>query len=294
VTNGPDPAFVSGLASLAPRYRALLCDVWGVVHNGVGSYAAAVEALIRYRAGDGIVLFVTNAPRPGSAVIEQLDRLGVDREAYDDVVTSGEAARGILAARPGIRVMHVGPARDLPLYAGLPVELVDEQDCELVSCTGLFDDETETPDDYRQSFQRWLARGLPLLCANPDIVVERGDRLIWCAGALAERYRGLGGVVIVVGKPHAPFYRAVLDRLEGIAGAGIPRSSILAIGDGIDTDIRGAIGQEIDAVFVTGGIHGTVLGDRQAPDLEAVHALLRDAGLGASALMAHLSWNGRS
>jgi len=290
VTNTPSPAFVAGLAALAPAYRALLCDVWGVIHDGASAHPAATEALLRYRRDGGKVILITNAPRPKADVIAQLDTLGVPRAAYDDVVTSGESARHVLAARPGVRIHHVGPDRDLNIYFGLDVVFADEEDCELISCTGLFDDEHETPDDYAESFAEWQARGVPMLCVNPDIVVERGDRLIWCAGALAERYRERNGETIIVGKPYAPIYETALARLQELAGAAVPESAILAIGDGIDTDVRGAVGQGIDVLFATGGIHAAVFGPRDAPDLAKVQAFLATAGLGARAVVTRLVW----
>ena len=290
MTNTAMPAFVTGLAELSSVYRALLCDVWGVVHDGARQHPAATEALSRFRAAGGTVLLITNAPRPKAGVASLLDHFGVPHDAYDDIITSGEVARHVLAERPGARVFHVGPERDLPVYAGLDLTFVGEEDCDLVSCTGLFDDERETPDDYRARLARWRERNLPMLCVNPDIVVERGDRLIWCAGALAERYRELGGETIVVGKPYAPIYDACLARLAEIVGDRVEKSAVLAVGDGIDTDVRGAVGQEIDALFITGGIHAAVFGDRDAPDLAKVHAFLATAGLGASALMNRLVW----
>lgn len=289
--NSANPALVASLADLAPAYRALLCDVWGVVHDGAKAHPAATDALIRFRDGGGRVVLITNAPRPQADVIEQLDRLGVPRAAYDEVITSGDAARHVLAARPGVKLYHVGPERDLPIYFGLPVEFADEDDCELVSCTGLFDDDNETPDNYNDSFAAWQKRGVPMLCVNPDIVVERGDRLVWCAGALAERFREGGGETIIVGKPYAPIYETALSRLAAIVGSAVPKTSVLAIGDGIDTDIRGAFGQQIDVVFVTGGIHAGMFGPREAPDLGKVHAFLGTAGLGARALMTRLVWD---
>jgi HAD superfamily hydrolase (TIGR01459 family) len=292
MSNVANPPLLAGLADLAPLYRALLCDVWGVVHNGASAYHPATEALTRFRDGGGRVVLITNAPRPRSAVREMLDRLGVPHSAYDEIVTSGDAARALLAARPGLRVYHVGPERDLPIYFGLKIEFADEEDCDLVSCTGLFNDETETPDDYAQSFERWRARGVPMLCINPDIVVERGDRLVWCAGALAERYRERGGETIIVGKPYAPIYETALDELSRIAGRPIEKSAVLAVGDGIDTDIRGAVGQGIDALFVTGGIHADIFGDRDRPDVAKVTAFLATAGLGARGLVTRLSWDG--
>ncbi len=290
MANTLNPPFVSGLADLAPVYRALLCDVWGVLHDGVSAHLRTSEALTRYRDGGGRVVLITNAPRPKASVIDMLDRMGVPQSAYDAVVTSGDTARAVLAARPGVRIYHVGPERDLPIYFGLKVEFADEEECELVSCTGLFDDEKETPDDYADSFDRWKARGVPMLCLNPDIVVERGGRLVWCAGALAERYRERNGETIIVGKPYAPIYEAALAELAAIAGSVVDKETVLAVGDGIDTDIRGAVGQGIDALFITGGIHAEVFGSRDEPDVAAVHAFLATAGLGARALLTRLAW----
>jgi HAD superfamily hydrolase (TIGR01459 family) len=228
VPNTASPQIVAGLSELAPAYRGLLCDVWGIIHDGVAAYPRAGEALMQYRREGGKVLLITNAPRPKADVIEMLDRMGVPRAAYDDVVTSGETARGVLAARPGARVYHVGPERDLPIYFGLQLEFGDEDDCDLISCTGLFDDEHETPDDYLDSMREWQERGVPMLCVNPDIVVERGSRLVWCAGALAERYREMNGQTIVVGKPYAPIYERALARLGELSGAPIPTRSATA------------------------------------------------------------------
>ena len=294
VTNTDMPAFITGLAELASAYRALLSDVWGVVHDGMRAHKAAVDALVRYRQGGGAVLLITNAPRPKAAVVDVLDRFGVSRDAYDDILTSGDATRDMLAARAGARVLHVGSARDLELYQGLPVTLADEQSCDVIACTGLVDDETETPDDYREALARWRARGVPMICANPDLVVERGGRLVWCAGALAERYRNLGGETIMVGKPHPALYETALRRLSAIAGVPLRRESVLAIGDGIETDVRGAVEQGLDVLFVTGGVHAEVLGDRDRPDLAKVHAMLASAGLGARATTVRLAWEGES
>jgi HAD superfamily hydrolase (TIGR01459 family) len=292
VPNTASPQIVAGLSELAPAYRGLLCDVWGIIHDGVAAYPRAGEALMQYRREGGKVLLITNAPRPKADVIEMLDRMGVPRAAYDDVVTSGETARAVLAARPGARVYHVGPERDLPIYFGLQLEFGDEDDCDLISCTGLFDDEHETPDDYLDSMREWQERGVPMLCVNPDIVVERGSRLVWCAGALAERYREMNGQTIVVGKPYAPIYERALARLGELSGAPIPKSAVLAIGDGIDTDVRGAVGQGIDVLFATGGIHAGVFGPKDSPDIAKVHSFLATAGLGARALITHLAWSG--
>jgi HAD superfamily hydrolase (TIGR01459 family) len=289
VANTPTPSRIAVLADLAPAYRGLLCDVWGILHDGETAHPRAGEALMQYRRGGGRVLLITNAPRPKVDVIEQLDRLGVPRAAYDDVITSGETARSVLAARPGARIYHVGPERDLPIYFGLNLEFGDEDDCDLISCTGLFDDERETPDDYLESMREWQERGVPMLCVNPDIVVERGNRLVWCAGALAERYREMSGQTIVVGKPYAPIYERALERLGELTGDALPKSAVLAIGDGIDTDVRGAVGQGIDVLFATGGIHAGVFGPKDSPDIAKVHSFLATAGLGARALITQLA-----
>ncbi len=292
MTNNATPAFVTGLAELASTYRALLCDIWGVVHDGVKAHPAAGDALTRYRAAGGAVLLITNAPRPKADVVSVIDNFGVPRTAYDDILTSGDVARDVLAAKPGARVFHVGPERDLGVYDGLPLTFSGEEACDLISCTGLFDDDTETPDDYQARLARWYARGLPMLCVNPDIVVQRGGRLVWCAGALAERYRELGGETTVIGKPYATAYRAALARIAAIVGEPVPLPAVLAIGDGIETDIRGAVAQGIDALFVTDGIHADIFGARDAPDIDKVHAFLATAGLGAHALITRLSWEG--
>jgi HAD superfamily hydrolase (TIGR01459 family) len=276
------PPLIAGLSAIAGDYRALLCDVWGVVHDGIRPFPAAADALTAFRAGGGRVVLISNAPRPNPAVMSQLDRLGVPRAAYDQVVTSGDVARSLLAQRNDARVLHVGPDRDLPLYDGLSVRLVGEADCDLISCTGLVDDVTETPESYAPHIRRWRERRLPLLCANPDIVVERGDRLVWCAGAIAERYRLAGGATTVVGKPYPEIYGAARAAL-GNAGP------VLAIGDGLDTDVRGAVAAGMDVVFVTGGIHAGEFGERAAPDLAQVHAYLAKAGLPARAVMVRLA-----
>lgn len=286
MANVANPPFVGGLAELAADYPVLLCDVWGVLHDGVRAYADACAALIAYRRGGGTAILLTNAPRPKADVVAQLRGFGVPPEAYDDIVTSGDTAREALAARPGARVFHVGAERDMSIYAGLPIELTGEEACDVISCTGLFDDDRETPDDYDVRLAAWQARDLPMICANPDIVVERGDRLVWCAGALAERYRLIGGKTTVIGKPFPAVYEAALARVN-------PRPSkakVLAVGDGLRTDVRGAFDNGFDVVFVTGGIHAADFGDRGAPDPGKVGLRLSAEGLGARAFMPQLAW----
>ncbi len=293
MTNTATPAFVTGLADLASAYRALLCDVWGVVHDGVHVHRAATDALARYRAEGGIVLLITNAPRLKADILTIFSRMGVPPDAYDDILSSGDVTRDILAEKSGTRIFHLGPERDLSIYDDLPHVLGGEDDCDLVCCTGFFDDETESPDDYQDRLVAWRARDVPMICANPDIVVERGGRMVWCAGAMAQRYRELGGKTIMIGKPHALVYAAALERIAAIAGEPVALQSVLAIGDAMGTDIRGADGQGIDVLFVTGGIHAAEFGDRDTPDLAKVHERLATASLGARAVMPRLAWGNR-
>ena len=276
---------VHGLAELAESYDSVLCDVWGVLHNGVAGFPGAVEALTRFRAADGRVVLVTNAPRPAAPIRVQLRALGVPDDAYDAIVTSGDVTRSVVAERPGVALFHLGPDRDLPFYEGLDVRFVEEAEAELVSCTGLVNDDVETAEDYRPMLTRMAARRLPMVCANPDLVVERGDRLVPCAGALASLYGEIGGEAILVGKPHAPIYRAARDLL---AEFGATRT--LAIGDGLPTDIRGACDNGFDVLFVTGGIHAADFGPADRPDPERVEARLRAEGLSAVAFLPVLVW----
>jgi HAD superfamily hydrolase (TIGR01459 family) len=278
---------VAGLKELAGEYDSLLCDVWGVLHNGVAAFPAAVDALRRFRLEVGPVVLITNAPRPYPSIREQLRLLGVGDDAYDTAVTSGDVTRAVIADRPGVRLLHVGPDRDLPFYEGLDAILVSEEEAELASCTGLVDDTSETPDDYRALFERLIGRGLAMVCANPDIVVERGGHLVYCAGALARLYAEMGGEAVLVGKPHAPIYEAAKRQLAELGG-----ERILAVGDGLPTDIRGAVENRIPVLFVTGGIHAADFGPHAEPDGERVAARLQAEGLDAVAYIPALRWDG--
>ncbi len=286
------PPVVAALAPFASRYEVFLCDVWGVVHNGIAAFPAASEALTRARAAGVTVIMVSNAPRPGAVVRKQIARYGVPDSAYDDVIASGDVTRAELAARPGARVFHIGAERDLANYEGLDVTLVDLDHADLVVCTGPFHDDTETPDDYRELMARIKARDLLLICANPDIVVERGNRLIWCAGALAAIYDELGGKTIYAGKPHAPIYRLCFARAAALRGREVPRSRVLAIGDGLKTDLLGAARQEIDCLFVTRGIHAADFGldDKGGIDRDKLARAFAEAGATPVAVMHELIW----
>lgn len=278
---------VAGLKELAGDYDSLLCDVWGVLHNGVAAFPPAIDALRRFRETHGPVGLITNAPRPSDSIRPQLRGLGVPDDAYDVLVTSGDVTRMVIAERPGVRLLHIGADRDLPFYEGLDAAFVSEADAELVSCTGLVDDTTETPDDYRPLFERLVARRLVMTCANPDIVVERGDQLVYCAGALARLYAEMGGEAILVGKPHAPIYDAAKRQIAELGG-----QRMLAVGDGLPTDIRGAVDNGIPVLFVTGGIHAADFGPPSDPDGARVAARLSAEGLQAVAYTPALTWNG--
>ncbi len=290
MANSSTPGRVPGLAEIAPRYDALLCDVWGVLHNGVDSFAGARTALETFRAGGGTVVLITNAPRTSPYVIAQIAGLGVGSECYDAIVTSGDVTRDLLAAHAPARLRHIGPDIHLSLYDGLDLTLVSPDEADIVSCTGLRDDDHETPDDYQAELAALAARGLPFICANPDIVVERGHQLIYCAGALAERYAALGGTTSVAGKPHRPIYEAALARVAEIRGAPVAENRVLAIGDGAPTDLAGAVRQNLDVLFVTGGIHAGHFGPADTPDADAVHRFLVAEGLGATAFLPGLCW----
>ncbi|MTI00614.1 TIGR01459 family HAD-type hydrolase [Roseibium sp. RKSG952] len=285
------PLLIPGLRALASQYSAILCDVWGVLHNGVAAFEEAHKALSAYRAETGgKVVLITNAPRPAGPIREQLARFGVADTAYDDIVSSGDVTRELLNAHAGQTVAHIGPERDLPIYDGTGIVLGTEDEATAISCTGLFDDNTETPDDYRERFLPLVDRGLEMICANPDIVVERGDRLIWCAGALARLYEDLGGKVSILGKPHKPIYEAAYKRVEKLHGEPVDPQKILAIGDGLPTDIRGAVSQDLDVLFVTAGIHSADFGPVDAPEEHLIRTRLVEEGLRARAAIPRLTW----
>jgi HAD superfamily hydrolase (TIGR01459 family) len=282
---------IQRFAPLARDYDVLFCDVWGVIHNGLAAFADACEALARFRSGGGTALLITNAPRPGDAVQRILDRLGVRRDAYDAIVSSGDVTRGIVEARLSQSVFHLGPQRDLPIFAGLDVRFAPADSADYVVCSGLFDDAVETPDSYRDLLGFLRARSLFMVCANPDIVVERGATLVYCAGALADAYAALGGEVLYCGKPHAPIYEAALARAAALrGGTPPPLARVLAIGDSVRTDLAGAASFGLDCVFVTSALHAEQYGSREAPDLAALNAMFNAAGVAPKAILRGLAW----
>ncbi len=284
------PAFIDHFAPLAPGYDAVLCDVWGVVHNGLAAFPEACEALVRLREQGCSVVLITNAPRPGKVVMTLLDKLGVPRKAYDDIVSSGDVTRAVIAERTDKKLFHIGPERDLPIFDGLGLQFVPLEAADYVVCTGLSDDEIETPENYRALLLALRARKVFMLCANPDVVVERGDKLIYCAGALADLYGELGGEVLYAGKPHRPIYAQALARVAKLRGTAPPLSRVLAIGDSVRTDLKGADTFGVDCLFVTAGIHAEELGGRDALDPAAINKIFATTGIAPRAVTRRLKW----
>jgi HAD superfamily hydrolase (TIGR01459 family) len=268
-----------------------------VLIDGAKHFAAAADALRAYRAGGGTAVLITNASRPSQEVRRQLEHLGLPGDCYDDLVSAGELTLREIVARNGAACHHLGPKRDIGLFEsagrqlGAPVRLVGPRDADYVVCTGLIDEDHETPEDYDSRLEELRRRDLVMLCANPDIVVEVGDRLYWCAGALARRYADLGGDVRMFGKPHAPIYEAALARIDELKRAPTPRRRVLAIGDGAETDLRGAGAAGLDCLFITRGVHREEL-YRQGEELDrrALARLLARAKTKPVALAREVVW----
>lgn len=286
---------IPGLSALLPRYELLVCDVWGVIHNGRETYHGVVDCLKAARTADKYVLLLSNAPRPSAPIHEQLQSLGVPRDAYDTLVTSGDLTQSVIADRTKdgetLRVFHVGPERDLTLFEGFKVARVAMPEAQVMICTGPFDDTKEGPDDYRELWAKARALNLPLICSNPDFVVQRGDQLIYCAGALAKVYEEMGGKVLYLGKPYQPVYDYVAARVHGLLRRHIARDKWLAIGDGLKTDLAGATRAGIDALLISGGIHAPELSNADgSPDPARIAQVLSRDKLKAVATMRRLVW----
>jgi HAD superfamily hydrolase (TIGR01459 family) len=284
------PSFIENFAPLARNYDVVLCDVWGVVHNGVTAFADACDALTRFRAGGGTVLLITNAPRPAGVVVRLLDKLEVPHAAYDGIVSSGDVTQDVMLARRDQPVFTIGPQRDLPTFTELGITFASAESADYVVCTGLFDDEKETPEDYRPLLMRLRERNLFMVCANPDLVVERGERLVYCAGSIADLYASLGGEVLYAGKPHRPIYETALAKAAAARGEKPRLDRVLAIGDSVRTDLAGATAFGIDCLFVTAGIHAEELGSREDPDLAALGTIFAAAGEMPKAVTRRLVW----
>lgn len=273
---------ILGLGEIAENYDALLCDLWGVVHNGAISFPDACQALERFRGERGPVVLITNSPRPSAAIPEQLDQVGVVGEIFDAIVTSGDATMNELARRAPGPAFKLGPDRDDVIYENLSMNFTELKDAEFISCTGLFNDETETPDDYRAILSEAADMGLSMVCANPDVQVKRDGKLIYCGGALAQLYDQIGGKVIYAGKPHPPIYELSRAWVEEIAGYDIPKDRILTIGDNIFTDLLGAQQEDYDCLFIQDGLHESNAGK--------LKALLTEHGISARYMADGLRW----
>ena len=286
------PHALPGLGEIAADYDILLCDVWGVIHNGRESWPDACAALTRFNEQGGHVVLISNSPRPSSDVVAQLDRLGVPRESWKAFVTSGDATRAELARRAPGPAWIIGPDRDWPLYEGLGLATAaGAADAAFISVTGPVDDETETPEDYRERLAAGAARDLELICANPDRVVQRGDKLIYCGGSLADLYESLGGRVTMAGKPFGPIYDLAVHEGERLMGRPVDRSRVLCIGDGVVTDVLGANRQGLDCLFIAQGIHGDAArGPDGRLDPDRAAELLRAETTYARYAMLDLAW----
>jgi len=285
------PPIIDHFAPLADRYDVALSDVWGVVHNGVAATPEACDALARFRANGGTVVLITNAPRPGAVVARiTLDRFGVPHAAYDGIVSSGDVTRALIAARAGQRLFHIGPPRDLGIFEGLDAPIVTLESADYAVCSGLTDDTVETPQDYHELIERMRARALTMICANPDVVVERGHELVYCAGAIADLYAAAGGEVIYAGKPYRPIYEQALAIAQAVRGRPVEHHRVVAIGDSVRTDLKGAEAFGIDCVFVTAGIHAEELGGRDNPSTSALSDIFAAAGLFPKTVMRRLTW----
>jgi HAD superfamily hydrolase (TIGR01459 family) len=265
------------MEDLSIAHIVWFCDIWGVVHNGYTPFKATNDVLASHRENGGVVILVTNSPRTSTGVEKQLDEIGVPENCFDAIVTSGDVTRALITEHGGGKIYHLGPSRDYSIYDGLSVERTDLTHAHSVVCTGLFNELTEKPKDYLPMFANMKAEGLTMICANPDKLVRKGENLLYCAGALAAEYTEIGGKVLMAGKPFAPIYNLAFKTAEAILEKPLQKSDILAIGDGPETDIKGAADYGLPCVLITGGINegkdllGTV--QRLVPHAKILRAL---------------------
>jgi HAD superfamily hydrolase (TIGR01459 family) len=284
------PIAMIGLSQIAANYDAAFSDVWGVLHNGVAAHPSACEALVKFREAGKRVVLITNAPRPSPPIVQMLDRLGVPRAAYDTIVSSGDVTRTMLGDYRGRTIHYVGPPEENDsLFDGLELTLGPPEVADAVVVTDL-DTDDDTPDLYSERLALWRKRNLPLIAANPDRVVEHGDRLIYCGGALADLYEAQGGRILMAGKPYRPIYREAQKLAETAAGRALDRRKILAIGDSVRTDAIGAANYDLDLLFITGSIHAEELDAFGKPDPAAIRALVAPSGAELAGFMPRLAW----
>lgn len=275
---------ITALSDVSDRYSAVFCDLWGCLHNGVAAYPAAIKSLQDFRTKGGRVILLTNAPRPKSDVMAQLTRMGVPQDAWDDIVTSGQATQyAMLGGLIGTDIHHIGAKKDLRFFTDFDADMpkasinrVAINQSTGIICTGLANDATESPDDYRAVLLQAKTLDLPMLCANPDVTVHVGDKLLYCAGALAKDYQAMGGKVFYFGKPYPPIYDLARQKLASWDVEG----NILCIGDGINTDVLGASGEALDCLYITSGVDHPRFGrDLAAPDPDLLTDFLAEKQL---------------
>jgi HAD superfamily hydrolase (TIGR01459 family) len=285
------PQIIEAAGPLLQHYDVLFCDVWGVVHNGHVAFDGACAALTKFRAGGGTVILVSNAPVPAFRVAAMLEARHVPQSAWDEIVSSGALALAHIKQQGYARVHGIGPKdRDAAFFKQCSATLTALDDAEAIVCTGLTNDVDETPDDYRPLLELALARGLPFVCANPDLVVDVGGTHYWCAGAIAEIYVGMGGVVYWAGKPHRSAYEAAHRSAEVLRGKSVDPRRSLVIGDAIRTDMAGAQRFGVDALFVASGIHKSDVMDGLRISKTKLAALFAGDAPPALAAMTELRW----
>jgi len=283
-------ALITGVGPLISDYDALVCDVWGVVHDGLTAYEGAGDAFARFRKAGGTVLLLSNAPMPSTWVARVLEEKRVRPDSWDAIVSSGDIALAHIAQRGYSRVFHIGTPRDLPLFETEPAARVPLEDAQAIVCTGLEDDRNETAETYRPLLERALARRMPFVCANPDLMVDVGGELLPCAGIVAELYESMGGDVYWAGKPHAPAYELALAKIAELRGKAPDPRRILAIGDAVRTDIAGAGAAGLSSLFIAQGIHRDEVLRNGSIDPAALSRLLSGNAVKPVAAMVGIKW----
>lgn len=249
---------ISHIQDISSKYPCILSDIWGVIHNGVEPYKQMGEMLASYRRKGGIVILVSNAPRPWQSVVTQLQAIGVCPDIYDAIATSGDLAAKEVEKRYDQKVYYIGVMTENLPFKLSDVAQISIEEADYIYCTGPYNDETDTAENYREVLEKALARNVPFICANPDLVVERGNEIVLCAGSIAQAYEEMGGEVFWAGKPYVPIYELARQWAGEVGKKNIHKDGMVAIGDAIRTDIQGAKNFGIDSILVTTGIHNDV------------------------------------
>lgn len=285
--SAPAIAILPSIEPLARTTDAWIVDVWGVIHNGIRPFDEACLACATFRQRGGTVVLVSNAPRPWTGVKAQLDSMGIGSDIYDAIITSGDVTRELIAANAGRRLYHLGPQRDIGIFEGLDVKFSSADEAEVVALTGLFDDAHETPADYADMLVAFQARGVPMICANPDVQVEKGAQVVYCAGALAQAYEALGGKVDYAGKPFPPIYELAFEKIAEARRDGVDKARILCIGDGINTDIKGAAVMGLRSLLVPSRVN---MSSASAVSIEEINDLFKTRDFAPEAAQIGLRW----